>query len=264
VCILQGGTPWTPLSADGPVFDELTTEEISLLRELAQNGGPVAEARLSAEALRTLALRRYVKRLSGFSIVTPEGRKALQAIDRGEQPQHPGPRPAAFPGLLAPKDEGAPAGEAPEASGTTLNATQEDMLRQLALAEAPVPFDDLDGRVVRALEGRELVRRTDGRVEITGAGREFYQSKVRRRRRVRAGWVHAVAAPPADEERPDERTIRARSIREAVDALRRAVGGAENIPIEEMEAPAEDAFRAFMELADRIERGADPRKISRG
>jgi hypothetical protein len=259
---LAGRYTLDTLSAELTVFDELTTEEISLLRELAQNGGPVSEARLGADALRTLALRRYVKRLSGFSIVTPEGRKALQAIDRGEQPQHPGPRPAAFPGLLARKEEAAPAGEAPEASGTTLNATQEDMLRQLALAEAPVPFDDLDGRVVRALEGRELVRRTDGRVEITGAGREFYQSKVRRRRRVRAGWVHA--APPADVERPDDRTIRARSIREAVDALRRAVGGTENIPIEEMEAPAEDAFRAFLELADRIERGADPRRISRG
>lgn len=244
------------------MFDELTPEEISLLRELAKNGGPVSEARLSAEALRTLALRRYVKRLSGFSIVTPEGRRALQALDRGEQPQHPGPRPAAFPGLLSQRDEPAPAGEAAEGSGTTLNPMQEDMLRQLALADAPVPFDDLDGRVVRALEGRELVRRIDGRVEITDAGREFYQSRVRRRRRVRAGWARTAPAPA--EERSDERALRARSIREAVDALRRAVGGAETIPIEDMEAPAEDAFRAFLELADRIERGADPRRISRG
>ena len=242
------------------VFDELTADEISLLRELAQNGGPVSEARLSADSLRTLALRRYVKRLSGFSIVTPEGRKALQALDRGEQPHHPGPRPAAFPELLAGREEPPPADEA---SGATLNATQEDMLRQLALADAAVPFDDLDGRVVRALEGRGLVQRLDWRVEITEAGKTFYEGKVRRRRRVRRSW--APGAPPSDDSRPlDERAVRARSIREAVEALRGAVSSADTLPLEELEAPAEDAFRALLELADRIERGGDPRRISQG
>ena len=251
-----------PFAVIPTVFDELNADEISLLRELAQNGGPVSEARLSGDSLRTLALRRYVKRLSGFSIVTPEGRKALQALDRGEQPHHPGPRPAAFPELLAGRDEPA-ASAADDASGATLNATQEDMLRQLALADAAVPFDDLDGRVVRALEGRGLVQRIDGRVEITEAGKAFYEGKVRRRRRVRRSW--APGAPPADDSRPvDERVVRARSIREAVEALRGAVGSADTLPLEELEAPAEDAFRALLELADRIERGADPRRISRG
>jgi hypothetical protein len=245
------------------VFDELTAEEIALLRELARNGGPLSEARLDAEALRTLALRRYAKRLSGFSIVTPEGRRALEALDRGEQPQHTGPRPAAFPQILASNaDDDADAAPTGDAADASLNATQEDMLRQLALADAPVPFDDLDGRVVRALEGRALVRRSDGRVEITPAGKAFYETRVRRRRRVRGSW--ARTAPVAVEEAAhDERSARARSIREAVDALRRAVGGTETIPIEELEAPAEDAFRGFLELADRIERGADPRRISR-
>ena len=45
-----------------------------------------------------------------------------------------------------------PRNDEDEAPDTTVNTTQEDMLRQLALAEQPVPFDDLDGRVVRALE----------------------------------------------------------------------------------------------------------------
>lgn len=246
------------------MFDELTPEEIALLKELAQNGGPVAEARLDGDALRTLALRRYAKRLSGFAIVTAEGRDALQALGRGEQPRHAGPRPAAFPGLLqgdaGPEQAADPAAET---NGTTLNPVQEDMLRQLALAEAPVPFDDLDGRVVRALEGRELVRRNDGRVEITDAGKAFYESKVRRRRRARSGGS-ARPASEAAEPRTDERTTRSRSIREAVDALRRAVGGAETIPLEDLEAVADDAFHALLDLADRIERGADPRRISRG
>jgi hypothetical protein len=239
------------------MFDELTPEEIALLRELVQNGAPVPEARLGAEALRTLALRRYVKRLSGFSVATPEGRRALEAIDRGDQPESVGPRPAAFPGLL--EERGAEdATPAEEGAEPTLNPTQEDMLRQLALAEAPVPFDDLDGRVVRALEGRGLVRRIDGRVEVSEAGREFYRSRVRRRRRARTGW-HRAEAP----ERSDERATRARSIREAVDALRRAVGGAETISVGDLDASAEETFRALLELADRIERGADPRRITR-
>lgn len=246
------------------MFDELTPDEIALLRELAQNGGPVAEVRLSADALRTLALRRYVKRLSGFSIVTPEGRKALQALDRGEQPLHAGPRPAAFPDLLhGPRaaEPGEPSEPTAE-GGAALNSVQEDMLRQLALAEAPVPYDDLDGRVVRALEGRSLVRRADGRVEISDEGRAFYESRVRRRRRIRSAW--RGAAPSAEAQpKTDERGVRAASIRAAVDALRRAVGGSETISIVDMEAPAEDAFRGLLDLAERIERGQDPRRISR-
>jgi hypothetical protein len=134
------------------------------------------------------------------------------------------------------------------------------MLRQLAHAEAPVPFDDLDGRVVRALEGRGLVRRADGLVELTDAGRAFYESKVRRRRRARSGWAKTAPVPT---EGTEDRTVRARSIREAVDALQRAVGGADELEIGDLEAPADDAFAALLDLADRIERGADPRRITR-
>ena len=65
------------------MFDDLSPEEIALLKELADKGAPVSEARLSADALRHLAMRRYIKRLSGFSIITPDGRRALQALDRG-------------------------------------------------------------------------------------------------------------------------------------------------------------------------------------
>lgn len=247
------------------MFDELTPDEIALLRELAQNGGPVAEVRLDGDALRTLALRRYIKRLSGFSIVTPEGRKALLTLERGEQPKHEGPRPAAFPELLNGRATPAPStpAEAPAESGAALNATQEDMLRQLAVAEEAVPYDDLDGRVVRALEGRALVHRVEGRVEITAEGRAYYETRVRRRRRVRAGW-RAPAGTAEPQQKVDERTVRATSIRDAIDALRRAVGGSEDIPIADMQAPAEEAFRGLLDLADRIERGQDPRRISPG
>ena len=243
------------------VLHELTPAEITLLKELADKGAPVSEARLDADALRTLMLRRYIKRMSGFSVITPDGRRALEAIQRGQAPAAAAPlrRHDIFPVAAAPAPQ--PADDGDELADTTVNTTQEDMLRQLALAEQPVPFDDLDGRVVRALEGRGLVRKAEGLVSLTDAGRAFYESKVRRRRRARSGWVKAQAVPA---EGTEDRSVRAQSIRDAVDALQRAIGGADHLEIGDLTASADDAFAALMELADRIERGADPRRITPG
>lgn len=247
-----------PSAKQSRVFDDLSPDEIALLKQLAETGAPVSEARLNADALRTLAMHRYVKRLSGFSIITPDGRRALQALARGQQPAAT-QRPERIPHPNARVAASAPEPEA-EDDETRVNNTQEDMLRQLALAEAPVPFDDLDGRVVRALEGRGLVRRADGLVALTDAGRAFYESKVRRRRRARSGWVKASPVPS---EGTEDRSARARSIREAVDALQRAIGSADELEVGDLQASADDAFAALLELADRIERGADPRRITR-
>jgi hypothetical protein len=240
------------------VFDDLSPDEIALLKQLAEKGAPVSEARLDADALRTLGMHRYIKRMSGFSIITPDGRRALQSLERGQQPEASA-RPERIPHPNARVVSAAPEPEA-EDDETRVNNTQEDMLRQLALAEAPVPFDDLDGRVVRALEGRGLVRKVDGLVELTDAGQAFYESKVRRRRRARSGWVKAASVQT---EGTEDRGARARSIREAVDALQRAIGSADALEVGDLEASADDAFAALLELADRIERGADPRRITR-
>lgn len=240
------------------MFDEISAAEIDLLRQLAEKGAPVSEARLDADALRTLSLRRYIKRLSGFSIITPEGRKALQALDRGQTPVSSVPvRPAPY----SPQQPQAAPEPEPEADDTRVNTTQEEMLRQLALAEQPVPFDDLDGRVVRALEGRGLVTRSGGLVLLTDAGRAFYESKVRRRRRARSGWVKSQPVPS---EGTEDRRVRAQSIREAVDALQRCVGDLDRLEVGDLDATAQEAFAALLELAERIERGADPRRITRG
>ncbi|HEY0038871.1 MAG TPA: hypothetical protein VGB66_19400 [Longimicrobium sp.] len=250
------------INTGDPVFDELSTAEISLLRDLAQRGSPTSEARLDGDALRTLAMRRYVKRLSGFAVITPDGRRALTSVDQGIAPT-----PAAVPARISHPSEAAPAAEpdAPAENGEVmLNSTQEDMLRQLALAESPVPFDDLDGRVVRALEGRGLVGREDGRVVLTESGREFYQSRVRRRRRARAGGWATTSQPVQPAEEPaDIENRAAQSLREAVDILRHAIGGADQIEVADMEAPADETFAALIELADRIELGGDPRRIPR-
>lgn len=241
--------------------DDLSPEDIALLKELAEKGGPVSEARLNSDVLRTLSMRRYIKRMSGFSIITQDGRRALASLARGQQPAAVSqPERIPHPSARVFTNGAAPEPESPEADETRVNNTQEDMLRLLAQAESPVPFDDLDGRVVRALEGRGLVRRVDGLVQLTDAGRAFYESKVRRRRRARSGWVKSATTAT---EGTEDRTVRARSIREAVDALQRAIGSADGLEIGDLEAPAEQAFAALLELADRIERGADPRRITR-
>lgn len=246
------------------MFDPLTDAEIAVLKQLAEKGAPMAETRLDPAALRGLAMRRYVRRLSGFSVITREGRDALGAVGRGDRPASP--VAAAGPGPFAPAKEKEKEKEETEAEAQdgmpSVNATQEDMLRQLAQAESPVPFDDLDGRVVRALEGRGLVERAEGMVSLTALGEEFYKKKVRRRRRARSGWARSSAERPA-EEPAEDRAVRARSIRDAVDALRRAVGGADALELGELTATADEAFAGLLELADRIERGADPRRISR-
>lgn len=237
--------------------DELSPAEVTVLRDLARRGNPTSEVRLDTDALVALAARRFVRRISGFAVITPEGQRAFAELSRPAPPAPPaGEAPSPAPEAAA-EDGGAADGEAVQ-----LNETQEDMVRQLALANADVPFDDLDGRVVRALEGRGLVQRTDGLVSLTDAGRRMYEERIRRRRRARTGWVGAPP-PRADVSPEEERSAPEKAIREAVDVLRGAVPGEDIIALGDLEAPAEDAFQALLELADRVERGDDPRRIRR-
>ncbi|HST61605.1 MAG TPA: hypothetical protein VLK84_23070, partial [Longimicrobium sp.] len=207
--------------------DDLSPDDIALLKELAEKGAPVSEARLNPDALRTLSMRRYIKRLSGFSIITPDGRRALASLARGQQPAAVSqPERIPHPSARVLTNGATPEPESADGDDPRVNNTQEDMLRLLAQSETPVPFDDLDGRVVRALEGRGLVRKADGIVLLTEAGRAFYESKVRRRRRARSGWTKSAPAPV---EGTEDRGSRAEAIREAVDALQRAVGDADRL-----------------------------------
>lgn len=255
----------------------LTPAETSLLRQLS-GPGITAEKGLDPPTLDALTERGLVLRLGGYVRLSPEGRSLLMRTGSGgpAASSHPvrrrpgGERPAPLLPLAAaavpspgptPPDLSAASPAEPDTAlpDTTLNDRQEDMLRTLVQQDAAVPMDDLDGRVIRALEGRGLVRRSEGRVEVTEEGRAFYDRKVRRRRRARAGHAHtATAAPEAD-----ERKTRAQLMRNAVEALRRVVGDAEEIEVGDLNATAADALAALAELADRIERGDDPRRIVR-
>lgn len=73
-----------------------------------------------------------------------------------------------------------PAGEG------VLSPSQAELLRQLTRAEGPVSADDLDGRVLRALCRRGLVAVEEGHARATAEGRHHFETKVRKRRRVRS------------------------------------------------------------------------------
>lgn len=73
----------------------------------------------------------------------------------------------------------------PAAEGA-LSPSQADLLRQLTLAEEPLPADDLDGRVLHALCRRGLAAIEEGHARATEAGKHYFDTKVRKRRRVRS------------------------------------------------------------------------------
>ncbi|MEW5927044.1 MAG: hypothetical protein AB1941_06155 [Gemmatimonadota bacterium] len=73
----------------------------------------------------------------------------------------------------------------PVAEGA-LSPSQAELLRLLTLAEEPLPADELDGRVLRALCRRGLAAVEEGHVRATDDGRHHFETKVRKRRRVRS------------------------------------------------------------------------------
>jgi hypothetical protein len=265
--------------------EPLSVAENRILTHLLTDGGAVEESQLDADVLRSLEARGLVRCLAGFAIISNLGRKLVKSTPAPETPWIPAPRTGRRPGGVAPvsadpdgasdAEAQAPAAgvEQPAAADTPaageeaapkLNPLQEDLLRRAVQGGEPLALDDLDGRVVRALEGRALVRRNAGVLEVTEAGRAFYERHVRRRRRARSGWLRGAgpaAPPPADA--ADERRQRADELRRAIAALEQALSDETQLEIGDLSATAADALAGLRELADRVERGEDPRRIPR-
>jgi hypothetical protein len=254
----HGSDRITPPTSPGPdVLDEFSRDPKELLRELGAATGPVP-ARWTdpgfGARLRELVRAGWAREVNGFVHITSAGRRALAgAPDPEREPATERPRPvlAALPPDL------------------DVNPTQEELLRRIVRAEGRASRDELDGRVVRALEGRGLVASADGWVELTDAGRAYCRRRFPSRRRAgaapepRAPRPAGPRSPAAADPAEGERRRRVAAIRESVATLRSLVEDGATIRIEELEAPARDTFEALLELADRIERQADPRRISR-
>jgi hypothetical protein len=258
--------------------EPLSVAENRILTALLTDGGAVEQGELDAEVLRGLEERGLVRCLAGFAIISNRGREILKSTPSPESPWTPKTsraaspaepaRDAAEPPSVETNDTRPAAGETPgDDAAPKLNALQEDLLRRAVLGGEPLLLDDLDGRVVRALEGRGLVRRAAGVLEVTEAGREFYDRHVRRRRRARSGWLRvgsegSSAPPPADA--AEERRRRADELRRAIAALEQALSGETMIDVGgEEKASVAEALVGLRELAERVERGEDPRRITR-
>lgn len=130
---------------------------------------------------------------------------------------------------------------------TTLTEKQTDLLRDLSRRTDPVPEDVLDGRVVRALESRNFVERRDGVVLVTDAGRDHFQSHVRRRRRARP---HGAEADP--------RSARAEAIHRAIEILELAVPRDTELHVGDLDTSAEELIEGLRRFARQVEGGGGP------
>ncbi len=132
---------------------------------------------------------------------------------------------------------------------TVLSDKQSDLLRDLSLRTEPVAEDTLDGRVVRALESRSFVERQDGMVLLTDAGRDYFRSHVRRRRRARPHGAE-----------PDPRSARTDAIQRAIEILELGLPPDTEMHVGDLHARAEELIEGLRRFARQIEerRGAAP------
>lgn len=128
-----------------------------------------------------------------------------------------------------------------------LNEKQADLLRFLTRQSDPVPTDELDGRVVRALKSRGCIVERTGRVMVTDEGRAALEDKPQRRRRGRRPNVEKTAGH-----------ARAQAIRRAIGALELALPKEAEVAVGNIFAYADDVVDGFRKYARKLEtRGKD-------
>jgi hypothetical protein len=122
-----------------------------------------------------------------------------------------------------------------------LNTKQADLLRYLSRQSGPVPIDHLDGRVLRALIGRDYVVAKNGWATPTEAGRTYGLAPAPRRRRRSQQKDH------------NPRSARAQMILNAVEALERAMPIDAEVFVGEMPAYADDVLEALRQFARQMQ-----------
>jgi hypothetical protein len=121
---------------------------------------------------------------------------------------------------------------------SSLNSKQTELLRQLCRERHPVATDQLDGRTLRSLLARGLVRVRARQVSPTDAGRAFWESpQPQSRRRKRS----AQALPG-----------RAAAILRAVEQLERAIPPEAEVRIGIIQAAADDVLAGLRKHAHNL------------
>jgi hypothetical protein len=198
-------------------FSDLRPKQQELLRSLLERNAPIPVDEVDGRVLRPLRSHGLVAEREGQIRVTGIARNL-------HLPSQSSLNPAAI--QLANGDRESP-----------LSKLQEETLRHLCRQSGAVPVNHLDGRVVRALKVRALIQESDEWVSPTDAGRTYYETHGRRRRRVSRG------SDPS-------RTARAEAIQKALDALELAVPKDVEIRVgDATRAYADDVISGFREFA---------------
>ncbi len=117
---------------------------------------------------------------------------------------------------------------------------QEELLRLLSLQSGPAAMGALDGRTLNALERRGLVERIQGTVVVTPEGTEYFNTRLRRRRRVGVRL------------RGLEQTPR-HAILEAVETLKIALPTNSKLSVGELRVSGEELIDSLMRYAEGLE-----------
>lgn len=187
------------------------------------------------EGAETTFLRGLHEDLAEFRSGRPTRRRSAPpaAVPPGE-PQHSSPSEPPVP-------------HPAQHSRAPLNPRQADLLRTLVLADAPVPADTLDGRVLRALQGRGLVEVVDRGAIVTEPGKSYFDARVRRRRR--------VGARPDESTEGTAREQRAEAIRRAARILEQVLPVDVRVEVGCYSGTAAQVVEGFRALADVVARG---------
>ena len=197
----------------------LKPHQLDLLRSICHRGSsPTTE--IDGRALRPLVRLELVSELHGTVRATPAGLAVAQEEHRPTQRRTP---------------RGVPI-------STALSASQEEVLRYLVRQTGPVPADHLDGRVVRALAARGLVKEEARWVSPT---RTAEPSLRVHSRRDRARSLRRAGNSP--------RSARGEAILRATDMLEQALPRGAEMMIAEMPAYGDDVVAGLRKLAREME-----------
>lgn len=199
----------------------LKPHHLDLLRNLAARLGPVPLSELDGRQLRPLKANGLVAEYGQSVVPTSEGRRLA-----GEQNDSSG---AALPPTAV--------------AGRLLSRSQEELLRLILRATEPMLADHLDGRVLRALEARGLVRIDRGWVSPTDAGEEHFERHVRKERGLRRRRAATAEGGHA----------RAEALLRVIEQLEAAFPRAAEIMIAQMPAHVDDIFAGLRKLARQME-----------
>ena len=196
----------------------ITSHQIEMLRSICRVGA-VPATQLDRRVLRPLVGHALVVEANGIVRATRAGHALA---DRPEPTPAAGAGPARIPDRLSEK--------------------QEEVLRYMLRQTGPVPADHLDGRVLRALSSRGLLRAVGGWVSPTAAAAAHLRQHVHKDRQL--GRRRAASSP---------RSARAEAILKVVEQLEGAIPLNTELLIGGHPAYADDVIAGLRKLAREME-----------